>query len=521
MRSLREVPGWGLIASSVILFASTALATTLIFDSTLAGWTPFVSAYGRGDAKNAAHALKLTSRVYDTVLHHTEIDEPTQEFIDKALRQFEDFDLDDLHDILPETQNGFRLLTVRGEVEGGRYLLRRADPNSSYAVTIYGPRNNIGDLSLLFRAKESRTRDDKQSFLVGTRVGLGIGPLSYDALTVAVADALRLSSTGDPRSGSASLPLASPATRTRVKQANPGLGEEDVTVLGTLYEAFPSMSETLGRMLRVVDVRAFPVPGSSYQHVTVRLQFVPGRLDDDYPELSRHLERMDELVHVNARWTDGWGRTLMGIRVDTKTREFGLECYVKDGRVLPFTKDHVFDNEPIDPMSGALDNSRMVVDARIELLGIILKLSEFRVDVRYRPHETYAAIDSRIVGIPKIRVEGAALGIVPTNMVDAFIPGTMASLTRDFFRVLAYGNGGKGAVAHLDIGSSSKTGAGVTILTFDLETIDNYLIKVAVGIFNDRVMPNDDAIDEMKRVAGALHRSFVRDLEAFERKVGG
>jgi hypothetical protein len=524
MRLLTKRP---LVWAAGVLFAgSTALAATAL-DGGALGWTPLVSLWGRGDAGTAVKALRSVTEAYDTVLHRTEIDEPTQKFIDKAFDELEDFDLDGFYELLPEERQGARELLVRGDLSGKKYLVRRASAGSE--VGLKGPRRGLADMSGSLRAQPNENHGEHKSYLIGGRLGLGIGPLSWRALMDAATDLMRLSSTGDPRPGasgsSAPGSLAAPApsaeAKTRVKALNPGLGDEDVEVLALLFEGFPALGNALGAFGRVEDVRAVPVAGASFQHLTVRMRVEPERLKKKYPDMAKHLGKLKDLARLDARWVDGQGRSIMNIKAGTARLSIAIDCYVKEGHLLPFKGSEVFESEPIDLMGASLARSRLHASARVEMLGVIVHLGKLRLDLSYEPRETYGSVEARLTTVPDIRVEGRALGFLPTGLVDAFIPGNMESLTRDFFEVAVKGNGGKGVVLHMDVGSEGTSGQGVFAGSLAVEALDNFLVKTGVGIVNDRVLPSDDASDDNERFAAELHDAFVKDLYKFQSKVGG
>jgi hypothetical protein len=505
-------------AAGALLVGSTALAATAL-DGPALGWTPLVSMWGRGDAAVAVRSLRSVTDAYDTVLHRTEIDEPTQKFIDKAFDELEDFDLDGFYELLPEPRGEARELLVRGDLSGKRYLVRRAQLGAE--VGLKGPRRGLADMSSSLRAEPHANHGDHKSYLISGRLGLGIGPLSWRALTDAATDMMRLSSTGDPRAEAGERPQPSAEARTRVKALNPGLGEEDVEVLALLFEGFPSLANALAGFGRVEDVRVATVPGASFQHLTVRMRVEPQRLAKKYPDMAKHLGKLKDLARLDAHWVDGQGRTLMNIKAETRQMSIALECYVKSGRLLPFKKDQVFDAEPIDLMGTQLAKTRILANARVEMLGVIVHLGRLQLNLAYAPRDTYGSVEASLTTVPDVRVEGHALGFLPTGLVDAFIPGNMESLTRDFFEVAAKGNGGKGLVLHMDVGSDGASGQGVFAGSMAVEALDNFLVKTGVGIVNDRVLPSDDASDDNERFAAELHDAFVRDLSKFQTKVGG
>ncbi len=66
-------------------------------DTTIAGWTPFVTMWGSGNSDTAVKALRRITTAFEAFLHRTEIDKPTQSFIDKSWKELEDFDLEGLY----------------------------------------------------------------------------------------------------------------------------------------------------------------------------------------------------------------------------------------------------------------------------------------------------------------------------------------------------------------------------------------------------------------------------------------
>ena len=102
-----------------LLSAGTAYAATS-YDTTIAGWNPMVTLWsaGSGDTETALKALNRLTGAYEAFLHKTEVDAPTQKFIDKALKEFEDFDLEGFYKLLPDERNGRRELHVKGALGG-------------------------------------------------------------------------------------------------------------------------------------------------------------------------------------------------------------------------------------------------------------------------------------------------------------------------------------------------------------------------------------------------------------------
>lgn len=502
-----------------LLTAGTAYAAQS-YDTTNAGWTPMVTMWGSGDTQVALKSLNRLTQTFETFLHKTEVDKPTQKFIDKAFKEFENFDLKGFHDLLPDQRNNRRELHVRGELGSGKYLVSRAEPNSKYEVGLDSGRNGLAEMSLLIHGKHRETKEH-DSLIVGGRWGLGIGQLSYGALMDAGHDLSRLAATGDPRpEGAGEKAAPSGGSIAKIKQTNPGLGAEDLEILAILYEAYPALGDLLQGVGRLEDVRAADT-GAGYYHITARMRAEPDRLKAKYPNFSKHIKKLSDVLNAKVRVLDDQGRDIVRLTVDSEKLLFGVECYIKDGQVLPFDDNQVYESEPLDRLAASLKEPKVLINARLNILGIIFNLKGLKLDAKYDAHETYTIADASITTMPKIKVEGRALGIFSPGFLDVFIPSNIQSITEDFFRLAVKGNDGKGFDAHVELGSRAPNGPGVLAITASVEALESFIIKIGGGIITDRLLMNKRAETEAKQLAADLHDAFVKDLARFEKKVGG
>ncbi|MFM2418716.1 MAG: hypothetical protein RL385_3439 [Pseudomonadota bacterium] len=510
------------LAGTLLLSAAGAGAALAAYDTTEVGWTPIVKLFGHGDAKAAVEKLDVVTKAYAAALNHTEIDKPTQQFMDDSLEQLEDFDLEGFHGLLPEERNGGRELWVRGELQGSKFIVRRADGSKNFRVGLRGPRKGLGDFSEVIRSKMLETSDgDERSFLINIRAGLGIGKLRWDDAIAAAADFGRIVSTADVRAGSAGGPEASSTAKAKVKQLHPSLNAEDAAPLALLFDAFPALSEALSQMGRVEDVRTVTA-GKDYTQVKVKLKGLPERFAQKHEDFAKHAKKLGKFANIDLNWADAQGRSLMKWKIDSESLTIVVDCYVKDGQLLPFTGAKVFSDEPIDPMSDQLARTRAIITARLQLLGVVVKIKNLKSDLFYTPKGTYAEMASATTAMPSdVEVEGAALGFVPTGLIDAFIPGNIRSLTMDFLRVATKGNEKKGVVLSGTLGAEQPGGDAVIEAGLDIEALDNNLVKIGVSMVNHRLIPKDDVIQDIKSYLGEVHDAFVKDLGRYRGRVGG
>jgi hypothetical protein len=505
-----------IVASCAVLLAASTTYALAALDATEAGWQPLVRLWGQGDKAEAVNELKRLTKAYSVSLHHTEIDEDTQDFIDGTLEDLEDFNIGDFYERLPQKNGAYRELWVRGELQGGKYVVRQSKDKSSYRVTLDGARNELAAMSTTVRAKETRGAGDRSAYFIGYKLGLGIGAFRWDNAMAALADFARLESTGDPRSDAQGTVESSDATKKKVKALHPRLAKADLDVLAVLFEAYPTLSPVLSRLGTVEDVRTV-WSGKDYQQINLQLKADLERFEEHYPHVAKYLDKMGDIALMDIRWVDAQGRSLMQFKVDSDKLTLSLQCYLKDGKLLPFRGVKVMSDEPIEPTSPVLHDTQVVSDVRLEMLGVVIKLGQLKIAAEYEPHESYAEIGIQARHVPTIHVEGAALGFVPTGLVDAFIPGNIESITRDFLTVAAKGNGGKGVVANVKLGIAKEgSDKGVLELGIEGDALDNFLVKIGLGMVNERLIPDEKAIDEAKQFAAHAHDAFVQDLGRYE-----
>jgi hypothetical protein len=513
LSNLRKPLLWG---GAALLAAGTAYAATM--DATDAGWDPMVVLFGGGDKAKAVEQISAVNHAFDVSIRNTKRDPSVQEFIDATIEDLADFNLGDFYDRLPNKNGDYRELWVRGEIKGDAYVITQAKEKKGYAVTLKGDRNDLAAMSTTVRSKETKGAGDKSAYFIGVRTGLGIGNVRWDNAMVALQDFARIGTIVNPQQGATEQIAASSETKAKVKKLHPKLASEDLDVISLLWEAYPALSPEISKLGTIEDSRTV-WSGKSYQQVNVLLRGLPERFEENYPALAHYLDKMDDIALLDIKWMDKKGRTLTSIKVDSEKLTFQFSCYIKDGFLLPYKGVKVYENEPIDPMADTITSTKIMADARLKMLGVVIKLKELNLDSFYEPHPGYAEMGLTFTKVPEIKVEGAALGFVPTALVDAFIPGNIESVTRDFLTVAAKGNGGKGLIAAAKIGVAKEgSEKGILEAGIDFDALDNFLVKIGLGMVNERLIPKPEALDEAKAYFGALQSAFAKDFKRFEKR---
>ncbi len=504
-----------LFGGIVMLTAGAAYAATSV-DAVQAGWHPMISLFGAGDRSNAVTNIRAVNHVSEVAVKNTKKDPDVQKFIDDTIEDLTDFNLGEFYSRLPHQNGEYRELWVKGELQGDTYRVVQAKDKKGYAVSLKGERNKLGDMSLTIRSKPTKGASDKSAYFLGMRVGLGIGDIKWANVMTSVQDLSRIAVSVNPEQGTHEPAVASSEARSKAKALHPKLSSEDLDVLALMFEAYPNLAPELSKLGTIEDVRTV-WNGKGYAQLSAVMKGSPERFGKSYPEFAKFLDHMDDIASFDVKWLDKQGRTLTTMKIDSERLSFQFNCYVKDGFLLPFKGVKVFEDEPVDPLASSITATKVIADARIKLLGLVIKMQNINLDLFYQPNQYNTDIGLTFTKVPPVKVEGAALGFVPTALVDAMIPGNMESLTKDFLTVAATGNGGKGFTLAGKIGTAGEGSKnGVIEGGFDFDALDNFLIKIGVGMVSQRLVPNNDALDEIKSYSGAVQAAFAKDFKRFE-----
>jgi hypothetical protein len=149
-------------------------------------------------------------------------------------------------------------------------------------------------------------------------------------------------------------------------------------------------------------------------------------------------------------------------------------------------------------------------------LGVRSRLQAIRVDFEHERTERGMQLRGRITQVPSVQVSGAALGFIPTGLIDAVIPGNMQGLFEKSLTTACKGNLGKGVELHARY--DRRPGGNATIDgAVAVEAVDNFLVKLGVGYFSDHLMPDDDVRADTARLMADMQSAFTADLERYAR----
>ncbi|MDX1756134.1 MAG: hypothetical protein R3175_08760 [Marinobacter sp.] len=472
-------------------------------------WRPPVELAGQGDTDLAVTRLRDYVSLQRLMMDHTEYHQQTQAFVNELWASLESFDLDGFYRLLPEEKANWRQLRVYGAAENGVY---RIGPEPLVAGRVASS-PGLGDFEARIRAREIDTSSDTH-YLLNGNIDLGLGEITWPSMVEATREALRLMAEDDPNfTGNRS--QSAERYRSMVRSMNPQLSPQEVDVLAPLWAAYPDMWNLMAGLGQVEGLLVSGDGREDYRKVAAVFVLDPERLRHGYPALARYLAQLDNLLKLQLRVYDDHGQ-LMAMEFDTRTLRGHLSMAVDNGQVLPTRHGRpVADPEPFDPMQPKRLTVR--VNSQMNILGIIASVQGMTANIDYTPTATGARFESRIQTVPGVRVGGRALGMVPPDLIDVFIPQRIDELIVDFLTVACQGNEGKGITGTIEF--RDAPGGGATRLTADgaFEGLDNFLVRIGMRIINNRIIPDADVSEELRKLVYDAHEAFSRDLDQFER----
>ncbi|MCH8497298.1 MAG: hypothetical protein LAT63_02365 [Marinobacter sp.] len=474
------------------------------------GWRPPVELAGQGDAQLAIARLRDYHSLQKLVMENTEFHQETQKFVDDLWASLERFDLRRFYRMLPEQQDEWRSLRVYGRTGLDSYQLG-PEPDDRF-------RDNsapqMGDMEAVIRARQIEKRRATHYLLDG-QVDLAIGEIRWPSVVQAAHESLRLLTPTGWGKPTEELPV--PAHYHQLASTmNPRLRDEELAILAPLWAAFPDVWALMAGLGEIEQLLLEPIADTDYQRVAAIFVIDTQRLRYAYPALSRHLHFMSSLLQMKVELHDEQGKLLTGY-IDSEKLRAELHMIVRDGDILPVQGDQPIPAAtPFDPNAPRKVTAH--IDTRMDILGVIAHVQGMTANIHYQPTAQGARIDTQVTEVPAVSVGGRALGLIPTGMINFFLPRRIDQLMIDFLTIACEGNDGHGITGSLEFRQASAHGESSQVsLQGAFEGLDNFFVRIGMGIVNTRIIPDPAVSEDLRKLFFDAHDAFARDLDQFER----
>lgn len=469
------------------------------------GWKAQVELSGDGDPNLAVTRIRELTDLQSTVFQGIEYHPQTRTFLDQMWSNLESFNLNEYYSKLPEQEGDWRQLRVYGTRDGKRYV---AGPDIRQGALP----GTLGDVAVVVKARKIEG-DKGQHYLLRNSMQVGLGELQWPSMQDAASETFKLIVDGAPQFQGKVQPASAQVYRDYVLRMNPALGREDVDVLAPLWASFPAMWSLLSRLGTIDDV-IYHDQSLPYRNLKATFSLDLNKMKQAYPGLAGHLEDMNRLFDGNLRVLDERGE-LFSMELDSRTLRGHFSAFIADGKILPVKGGEVVLNPDSIP-EGKPWNFMVDMNSTMNILGVVTHISNAKARVQYLSNDTGFKLVGQLSDVPSVQVQGNALGIMPTAMIDVVMPSSMAEIIQDFMGVACKGNEGKGVLlgAQFEQGKPGETS--ILTLKSAFEGLDNFFVRVGMGIVNDRVLPNEKASSEFRQLIYDTQTAFASDLKGFE-----
>jgi hypothetical protein len=496
----------GLLLTLAVTSASYAVSPEVVDR----GWAASVQLTGEGNSELAVERMKDMADLQKTVFNGLQFHEQTQTFVDEMWDNLESFNLSHFYEMLPEQDGEWRQLRVYGARSGQQYRVG-PDPKA-VGVKSSGVPSAMGDMSAVVRAKKV-DGNLGDHYLLRNTVQLGVGEMRWPSVQQAAQETFRVVVDGAPSFKQNGSQKSVQQYRDNVIRMNPHLGSEDVDIIAPLWASFPAMWDLLSHLGSIEDV-VYHDLNKPYRQLKVSFVVDPEKMEDYYPHISDHLLSMDRLFQGSFRLEDHRGE-LLTAELDSKHLRGSFQAFIADGRIVPVKGGKVVldapeieDNKPW--------NFTAHMNSTMTILGVVTHVNNARAKVQFLSQPNGAKIVGQLSDVPDIRVQGNALGFMPTSMIDVVLPKNLDEIIEEFIAVACKGNEGKGILLGAQFEQAQDGETSNLILKSAFEGLDNFFVRIGMGIVNDRVLPDPKVSDEVRKLIFDTQEAFASDLKGFE-----
>ncbi|RME81122.1 MAG: hypothetical protein D6785_09430 [Planctomycetota bacterium] len=295
----------------------------------------------------------------------------------------------------------------------------------------------------------------------------------------------------------------------------PYLSPGEYFLLHTFSKDMPSMYQ---KITRYVNIKGISTPmeykNKEYCQFNLHLSLNMKGIQKDFPHLYAYLRRIKGLIDLKSRMYNDKGQYVGFIRFTTTSFTFHFSYCMHKGRFLPSSNWIPYNFKGFSPLDMGSQHYTFRNDVRININGIRIVLRNIVLEETYSHTPTLTKLHLKMTKAPIIqKLDGRAYGVVPIWLIDLLIPSNVEDLLKNFFKVLVKGRKGKGWF--LEIRTYAKPGKNRIELAVGSELLSNGVIKMALKIASDLLIPDKKASQDLVRFGKLFWHAFYSDYISF------
>lgn len=424
-------------------------------------------------------------------------------YIEASLEKFE---LKKLYhsEFLQKTEDGTHRVKYRGKFSSGGYKIHLEEKGVGNVSL-----SSFGDFSAQFDLKHNPkplyALYGETSYSGNLDLITHLGPFTHKHAVMAMETSLKFL---DPQNVKQ---INAPATAIFKKVNYP----EARKVLNDLSKSFPDLGKFLNyyfvlESLLVLSEEKEPKGESAITQFNFKGS-LSRNVADDYEELGDYLDTIKYLGWLKVKIENSKGKTLTEIRFQSKTPDISVKFVTKQGKILPYdSKGNLF---PEDSFSIASLNHfpfQIRVSLEANLYGLLLENPEILISGVFVNHPDSGSLLFQVNRIEKFEVSGGFSYVIPAWAINLVIPGNLESIIHEFTETLVHANAEKGTKMTL---SWNREGGRTLMKTHvESELLDNFFIRFGLKIWNHKVLPSEEAREDIRKVFIRIMDLIIQDL---------
>ncbi|MBU2490243.1 MAG: hypothetical protein KKA60_12705 [Proteobacteria bacterium] len=440
-------------------------------------------------------------------------DDDTKEMFEFLGRAFKQFNLGSLYGNrqLAERDNGYRGITFAAVNTDGTYALSVLDPGETApAMDTIG--NFVADFGL---KKNNDPLVGGRSYLAYMDVAGASEYLSHENINRLLTGMLRVL---DPANVEQ---LAEQAVRDKT----PGVCSPNYDIIKQFRLDFPRFMAYMDRYFTFKSVsRILSHHDTPYNHFKMTWAFNMDGLYKDFPRLAKGVENLHNLARIDGFLESSEGNVLLRYLIDTETEFFTLECYTREGKVVPVvcfgeTASPVFDKAfTLTELTDYALSSFTDIGSQVK--GLTFDTPQVLGTTQYQDTERDMRLYMHLDDIGDTTITGAAYHLFPVWLIDLFIPGNMDEIISDFTQVLDSGNGTKGA--YMEFGwDTAQPDRSRFLWHGEAEFLDNFYVRFGMRILSDAFQADKRTSRELRTLRETALEKMLQDLTRMKTENSG
>lgn len=504
-------------------------------------WQPMVEFTAEGDRQLAVERLEEIVAVQQFILDNRTWNKEADDFLANLMGSLENFDLTELYQSLPDKsgQAGkVHSLIIQGQRVQGKDavlegfsagIVRASSAQAKQALT------QIGDFRLKV-AVEPKSSKFGEGFLVRSSIAGVVGAASWSAVIKAVRKEIKIFQPYRYLPIDLSSDWTVPY-KLKLDRHSAKYGEEDLQLLIPGQAVFPASQGLFNQVAKITNIlvnrpshNASLAADLGYEKIRATVALEPERMEKLYPDLADYFSGLSSILNMTLELQDEHG-TFLTLYLNSHEMTATLEGLMLGECLLPTVereqqeqkgqqgqKTEVLVNHPV--CFGEDKFFTVVSGLSSNLLGINAQVSDIRTYVSYRNQPNGAEILTSTTELPKVKIAGAALGIVPIFVLDLFLPGNVDQLISEFMSVVLHGNDGKGVATETTISSSRDHPYLYVATDVAVELRNSFLVRLGASAVNDRLVPDEDARKDIRQFIRDIQTTFLQDVLLYKQSLG-